>query len=51
MELIVIQGFIAYITALFYTVMRYKDYIITSNRDFFKQIDYITNTIGSLTPD
>jgi len=51
MEPIVAQGFTARVVALFYAVMRHKGYLIASSRDFFKQIDYITNAIGSLIPD
>jgi hypothetical protein len=51
MEPIITQGFTARVVALFYIAMRYKGYLITSSRDFFKQIDYITNTISSLIPD
>ena len=31
--------------------MRYKGYLIASSRDFFKQMDHITNAISSLTLD
>jgi hypothetical protein len=51
MEPIVAQGFTARVVALFYTAMRYKGYLITSSRDFFKQIDYVTDAIGSLILD
>ena len=51
MEPIITQGFTAYVVILFYIVMRHKGYLIASSRDFFKQMDHITNAIGSLTLD
>jgi hypothetical protein len=50
-EPIITQGFMARIVALFYIVMQYKGYLITSSRDFFKQIDYVTDAISSLILD
>jgi hypothetical protein len=51
MELIVAQGFTARVVALFYAAIQHKGYLIASSRDFFKQIDHITNAISSLIPD
>ena len=31
--------------------MQYRGYLIASNRDFFKRMDYITDTISPLTPN
>ena len=31
--------------------MQYKGYLIAFNKDFFKQIDYVVNTINSLILD
>ena len=41
----------ARVVALFYAVMWRKGYLITSSRDFFEQIDHVTDTIGSLILD
>ena len=51
MELIVAQGFIARVVVLFYIAMRYRGYLNTSSRDFFKRIDHVTDVISSLIPD
>jgi len=41
----------ACVVALFYIVMQHKGYLITSSRDFFKQMDHVTNAIGSFILD
>ena len=51
MEPIVAQGFTARVVTLFYVVMQRRGYLITSSRDFFEWIDYITDIISSLTLD
>ena len=51
MEPIVAQGFTARIVTLFYAAMQHKGYLIASSKDFFKQMDCVTDTINSFTPN